>query len=330
MGKPNFYLMSGEDTFALLEEVKRWKSAFVEKFGDSDLEELDGDTASIEEINSAVRASPFLSEKRLVLLKNFLSTQKAEQANRLLPTLQQLPDSTVLILVETSEPDKRSSIFKAVIGMATQRLFVKPKGAQLSTWIIRRAEANGSTMDLHTAGALASWVGDDLFALSNEVQKLALYATASQHDGATPRITTAMIDLLVTDNLQQSIFTLTDQLSQKNFAGALRTISELEHQGESAGYIFSMITRQFRLLLEMKALAEAGESPAQIARSMAVHPFVVQNTVRFTKNFTSAQLRAALAALLTLDTRLKTGLIPLKPRDEDHFLLVLEKALMGA
>ena len=321
MGKPNFYLMSGEDRFSLQEEVKRWKNAFLEKFGDTDLEELDGESTDAETINGAIRAIPFLAEKRLVILKNFLSSKKADDANALLPTLEQLPDTTFLLMIE-AEPDKRTSIFKAITQIATQRLFMKPQGAQLNTWVVRRAETLGSRLDLQTAAYLVSWVGNDLHALYNEIQKLSLFCQGQP-------ITIPMIDLLVTDNVQNSIFTLTDQLSKKDFAGALATIDSLQKQGEEASFIFAMITRQFRLLLEMKALAEEGQAPTQIARTMAVHPFVVQNTLRFSKNFTHTQLRTALASLLTLDERLKTGRIPLKPRDEDHFLLALEKILLA-
>jgi DNA polymerase-3 subunit delta len=320
MAKPNFYLMSGEDHFSLQEEVKRWKNAFVEKFGDSDLEELDGELVDPETLSRTLRATPFLSEKRLVVLKNFLTSKKAEEANALLPTLEQLPDTTFLLMTE-AEPDKRTSIFKAVTQMATQRLFIKPKGAQLSTWVVRRMEALGAKIDTTTASYLVNWVGDDLSALMNEVQKLALYAQGQA-------VTVPMIDLLVSNQVEQSIFNLTDQLSKKDYAAVLATIDSLQKQGEEAAFLFAMITRQFRLLLEMKALSEEGKDQTQIARTMGVHPFVVQNTLRFSKNFTHGELRESLEQLLHLDERLKTGRIPLKPRDEDQFLLALEKILL--
>ncbi len=322
MAKPNFYFMAGEDTFSLVEEVNRWKDAFLEKYGDTDLEELDGENASVEVIANALQASPFLSPKRLVILRNFLATRKAEQANTLLPTLQKLPDSTFLLMAELSEPDKRSSIFKTVSTLATQRLFLKPKGAQLNLWIRRRVEALQAKIDSHVADYLISWVGDDLLRIQNEVEKLSLYAQGKP-------ITPAMIDELVADNVQKSIFTLTDQLAQKNYSAVLKTFEKLEQQGEEAGYLFAMVTRQFRLLLEIKALADQGQSPVSIAKTMAAHPFVVQSTLRYAKNFTYEQLESALRELLTLDRRLKTGLISLKPREEDPFLLQLEKIILA-
>lgn len=326
MGKPNFYFMSGEDRLSMLEEIDRWKSAFIEKYGDSDLEELDGQNASVEQIAGAIQAVPFLSPKRLVILKNFLSTHKADEANELLPALEKLSDETFLLIAETEEPDKRTSIVKAITQMATQRLFMKPKGAGLNLWVKRRAEALGAKIDPSTIDYLIRWVGEDLFTLQNELEKCALYAVAQ----GAPGISSTMIDELVADNVQKSIFTLTDQLSQKNHAGALETLEKLQSQGEEAGYLFAMITRQFRLLLEIKALSDEGQNPALIAKTMGVHPFVVQSTLRYSKTFTYQQLKHILAGLLVLDKRLKTGLISLKPREEDPFLLELEKLILSA
>ncbi|MFA5792992.1 MAG: DNA polymerase III subunit delta [Candidatus Gracilibacteria bacterium] len=322
MGKPNFYLMVGDDTFSLLEEATRWKNAFVEKFGNNDLEEFDGDSVSVEAIKGSLLATPFLSEKRLVILKNFLSSQKTEISQKLIATLEKIPDTTFLLMTETASPDKRTVAFKAISSLATNRLFLKPKGAQMNTWIIRHAESLGGKIDSSTAGYLANWVGDDLFSLYNEIQKLTLFARGE-------KITIGMIDSIVADNVQSSIFTLTDALGRKDGSLAIKTLKKLQNQGQDAVFIFSMIARQFRLLLEMKTRMERGSSPAQIARDMQVHPFVVENTLRFSKNFTVSKLKKGLAELLKLDKRLKTGAIPLKPREEDQYLLALERILIN-
>lgn len=322
MTEQNLFLMVGEDSFSLLQEVKRWKEAFVEKYGETDLEEIDGESTSIEQIIGSISTLPFLSEKRLVILRNFLSTQKAETANQLLPAIEKLPGTTVLVMIELKDPDKRTSIFKKLSTLATNRLFLKPKGAQLGTWIQRRGESHKTSIHPETAAYLASVIGDDLFALDQEVQKLCLYAQSQS-------ITREMIDELVTGNVQKSIFTLTDQLAQKNYSGALSTLEELQQQGEDPAFIFSMIVRQFRLILEMKALSEQNLPPAMMARKMGVHPFVVSSTLRFTKNFTYDYLKTTLAKFLDLDERLKTGRIPLKPREEDQYLLAIERILLS-
>lgn len=319
---PNLFLMVGEDHFSLLQEVRRWKSAFLEKWGDTDLEELDGETARFDQIAASLSTIPFLSKKRLVVIKAYFSSRKAEDAEKILPILEKIPETTIVLLVEGDGVDKRTRAFKLLSILAQNRLFLKPKGVQLTTWVQRRAEFHEGHMEGQTASTLVSFVGDNLFSLDQEIQKLCLLAQGKP-------ITQRMVEDVVTSTVQKSIFTLTDQLARKDFRGALFTLYQLQEQGEEAGFIFSMLCRQFRLLLEMKALAEENFTPTMIARKMNVHPYVVNNTVHFVKNFTQTELRKLLAIFLNIDTRLKTGLLQVKPREEDHFFLVIEKALLG-
>lgn len=315
--------MFGDDSFFLREELKRWKKAFVEKYGDSDLEEWDGEEVELEKLKSSLLAVPFLSEKRLIIIKNLLNGQKAESLKDLLPLFEKIPESTVLVLVEFKEPDKRTVAFKTLSRLASLRLFKKPEGAELNHWIQKRAEYHNGRLTWECATYLGNALQADLTRLDQEIQKLCLFARGKE-------ITVEMIDEVCGRKMEQSIFKLTDQLAQKDFAGALQSLEDLTNQGEEAGFIFSMIVRQFRLMLEMKALSEEGHPPQAIARKMEVHPFVISSTLRFAKNFTHDQLKSVLAAFLEIDERLKTGRLPLKPYQEDHFLLAVEKVLLSA
>lgn len=110
----------------MMEEVARWREAFLEKYGDSDLEELPGESIPLETLANALRARPFFADHRLVIVKDFLSTRKADDSNAILPWLNQIPEETFVLFVE-SHPDKRTSAFKALSTQATQRLFLTPK-----------------------------------------------------------------------------------------------------------------------------------------------------------------------------------------------------------
>ena len=322
MKKDNLVFMHGEDAFSLQQELDRWKHAFVRKHGDSNLEELDGTNVKPPTISESIRTLPFLGEKRLVILKNFLKHQKAEVSKELVPLLEKLSDSTVFLVAEFGDPDKRSALYKKLTQIATIRLFLAPKGTQLSTWIQRRAETHQAQIDFRSANILGNLLGEDLWSLENEIQKLSLFARGQA-------ITPEMIDQIVTGLIEQSIFTLTDQLAHKNTSGALRTIRMLQDQGHGGPYLFAMIVRQFRLMLEMKSLGEEGKGQPEIARLMAVHPFVVKKTLGYCKNFTSSKLKAALRELLEVERRLKTGLIHLRPREEEQYLLAIERVLIS-
>ena len=322
MRKPNLVFMHGEDSFSLQQELKHWRKAFIEKYDETNLENLDGSSGNPEEIAAAINAMPFLSEKRLVIVKNFLASNKAEKQKPLIPILENIPDTTVLVIAETSPPDKRSALFKHLNTNASIRLFEKPKGLALTTWIVRRAQSHGGNINNQAANYLSEALSGNLWKIENEVQKLSLYAKGEP-------ITTEMIDQLVTGSIEQSIFTMTDQLAKKDMAGALKTLKRLQSQGQEAPFIFAMITRQFRLMLEMKSLSENNTPSNAIAQKMGVHPYVVQTTLKQCRNFTHSQLKRALHKLLEIDRRLKTGGIHLRQREEEQYLLAVERVLLA-
>jgi DNA polymerase-3 subunit delta len=142
-------------------------------------------------------------------------------------------------------------------------------------------------------------------------------------------ITPAMVDLITTGGIEQSIFTMTDQLARRDTAGAMRTLKKLQEQGQDAVFIFSMVVRQFRLMIEIKSLLEERIPANIIAKKTGAHPFVVQNTSKQCKNFTNSQLKRALRKLLEIDRRLKTGRIHLRPREEEQYLLAIERILLS-
>ncbi len=322
MQKPNLVFMYGEDTFSLRNELQRWKKAFIEKYDDMNLEELDGSKTSVEEIGGAITAMPFMSERRLVILKDFLASKKADDQKKLVPLIEKLSDETVFVIAENSTPDKRTSAFKTLSKQATVKIFNTPEGAALTSWLVQRFHAHKGQIDYRTATYLISAAGNDLWKLENEAQKLSLYA---KNQPVTPD----MIDKLVVGSIQQSIFTLTDQLAQKDTKGALRTIRKLQANGQEAPYLFAMIARQFRLMLEIKSLTEQNTPQPAIASKMKVHPYVVKTVASQCRNFTHTQLRRALRKLLEIDRRLKTGRIHLRQREEEQYLLAIEKILLS-
>lgn len=305
----------------MLQELKRWREGFVEKYGESEMEEWDAGDADLTVLRSSLLSVPLFSEKRLIIVKNLLQNPKRDGLEPLLDSLEKLPDTTVAVFAELDGPDKRTTAFKRLSGLGTTKLFLKPKDAQLESWAMRRAEQYGAHLDLAGARYLISLVGDDGFTLDHEINKLSLFTEG----GA---IHVSHIEELIQNQVQKSVFALTDALAKKDTTLALRILRDLQEGGEDAGFLFSMMARQFRLLLEMKSLSEKGHNPTMIARDMAVHPFVVSSTLRYTKNFTHEKLHQILRHFLTIDRRVKSGLLPLKPREEDHFFLAIERIFL--
>jgi DNA polymerase-3 subunit delta len=82
-------------------------------------------------------------------------------------------------------------------------------------------------------------------------------------------------------------------------------LHELLAAGESPLGIVALTAYQTRTLMQVKALAERGLRPQQIASTAGMSPFVVEKSMALARRFTIAQLEAAHRSLLEIDTGLK-------------------------
>jgi DNA polymerase-3 subunit delta len=70
-----------------------------------------------------------------------------------------------------------------------------------------------------------------------------------------------------------------------------------------------MVTRQLRIILLCKCLAEKNTPRAQIASELKIHDFVVNEALSHGKSFSREKLISALENCLDTDIRIKSGLI---------------------
>jgi DNA polymerase-3 subunit delta len=266
---------------------------------------------------------PFLSEKRLIIIKDLLADNTADTQEKIIESLENTPDFCVLVFVENKTPDRRLSAFKHLSKTATTEEFQPPNPIQLTNWILKETQERKGSIAKPEAEFLGGVTGPDLWKLSNEINKL-----ISSTNG-TP-ITKKLIEDLVTPSLSSSIFKLTDALAGKNRHDSLRIFKTLVDSGEDPAMIFYMIARHFRILIQTHFLANQGDSPQSIAKKLKQHPFAVMNAFNQSKNFTSEKLKEMYAQLLEIDKSFKTGKIKITVEDNSELLLELEKLIIQA
>ena len=71
--------------------------------------------------------------------------------------------------------------------------------------------------------------------------------------------------------------------------------------------IFSMIVRQYRLLLLTKELLSGGATQQEIERTLKVRDFVARNLMGQCRNFDQETLDGIYQRLVEVDERVKTG-----------------------
>lgn len=299
-----FYLFHGRDIFSRDEYV----SKLLAKQGDPDMVSLNttrlDSRLTFTELQQACDAMPFLAPVRIVIVHDLLASVPDKAfMEKLEGYLPQLPATTRLIFLEAHPLPENHRIIRLAEKEATghARRFDQLQEAELERWLREHVTARGAQIAPKATQLLASNVGSDLQAMTNEVEKLVLY----KEPGATIEVEDVL--LLSPYAAEVSIFELVDALGARQGAQAARLFQEKIYAGADPFYLFSMFIRQFRLLLQTKSLQEAGENPAGIAAQLKVRPFVAEKLARQARGYTPPQLEQIYRRLLEMDVDAKTG-----------------------
>lgn len=308
-----FYIFHGDDDLRIDEEVGAMLARMREQpNGDLNTAEFDGAVASIPEMFGAAMAYPFLSDKRLVIVKGMLAwiTRKGagdagkQAVERLLDGLPGLPDWARVVFVERGKlPDSHKILKLAQTDPnGYEKAFIVPRDS--TGWIIKRAkDVYGAAIEPAAATALATVTVGDLRRADNELLKLVSYV------GDERPINEADVMLLTPYVAEASMFEMVDALAEGRGKTAISLTLRLLDQESDVFGLYGMITRQFRLLLLAKEHLSGGGSPRDIAQAISVHPYVAEKLAKQTRSFTLDQLETIYRALQDYDFKMKTGQI---------------------
>jgi len=302
----------GDDTFRAREKVRQMQDAFREKFDPSGLNTTifpeEGKTTI--EVGAALQAmcsAPFLAPKRLVILKDLLSSWKKADVTVWKEGVSHVPESSIVIFWETAEPAviEKNILFQELQkqGQVHGYSFPKLKEVALEKWVRERIKLLGGTMENHALRLLVEYSGADLWRLQTELEKLVAYAEGQE-------ITEEMVREMVPASFEEHVFAFIDAVSQKDGKRILELLREERWAGTSDHYLLSMLTRQIRLLLGARALFEKHQgriSKDQLKDGLSVHPFVAQKLLFQLKGFSLDVLREAHGVLYHYDRFIKSG-----------------------
>src|SRR5262249_15216840 len=175
----------------------------------------------------------------------------------------------------------------------------------LQGWVAEQFKLQGASAEPEACRALVELVGDDLYELAIEVDKLAVWA-----DGA--RLTVGDVDALVAPRAETSSFALTDAWGARDLVGVLDAAEALlERSGDPRSRtiprVASILTSHVARIRACQALDAEGVSAKDAAGRLRQHPFYVQKLYAQSRNFSPEELRRATVRLAALDHALKGG-----------------------
>lgn len=299
-----FYLFHGKDTHSQREYLAK----LTAKLGDPAMLDLNttrlAGNVTFRQLQEATAVMPFLAKYRLVIVTGLFAAKPDKKfMDQLAAYLPQLPDTARLVFLESDALPSNHALVKLAEQSENGHVkqFDLPEGQALEKWIREQVAERHGRIQSHAVHLLAANVGSNLAALGNELEKLVLYK------GEGEEITAADVNLLSPYAAETSIFELVDAIGSRNSKRASLLLQQKFSEGADPFGLFPMFVRQFRLLIQVKELADAGKRPPAIGQELKLHSFVVGKLYQQSQGFSLPQLEQIYRHLLDIDVGAKTG-----------------------
>jgi DNA polymerase-3 subunit delta len=292
-------LLYGNDSFRSLKKLREIVGGYQKARALApDLKYFDFSTDSFERFYDQFQTGSIFAQKKLFVLKNAFSNQdfkgKFRKSGRKF-----IASKHLIVFYEKKKLLKKDSFFVFLQKNGRWQDFETLAPAALADWLKqefsrRRAEATPAG-----AALLISFVGNDLWRLSNEVEKLAILRLNAG------KITPEDVRLMVKAKLEPQIFRTIELIAKKQRSLAVNLLHQHLAAGDSPLYLLSMIAFQFRKLLIVSDRLSRGLSPWELNW----RPFLIKKTAQLARQFTFEELKDIYRQIIRTDAEIKNGKI---------------------
>jgi len=224
------------------------------------LSEYEGATAELAAVLDDLRTLPFLSDRRLVVVREadtFITRYRPE-----LEEYFESPSPTGVLLMEcrTFAASTRLAKRVAVVGQAVACEAVKP--FSLPGWLSARSQrVHGKRLEPSAAALLREYTGADLGLLDSELQKLALYV------GQRATITAAGVEAAVAHTREEQVWGILSAVAAGDEATAMASWEQVWETDRAApARAIGGIAFKVRQLLNAKRAQLAGASMPELMK----------------------------------------------------------------
>ncbi len=255
------YVIAGKDDALVNAHCSRLLDKLIEPSQRATgLFDADAATVMVSEVLDELRTAPFLTDKRVVLIKG---ADKFISENRLL--LEKYFDNPcrsgrLVLTVKTWGP--RTKLARKLPKAGKLIYATQPKGRELTQRLIQYAsEAHDKKLAQDAAWLLIELAGDELPRLYSEIDKLALFADSEK------AITTEHIESLTGHNRLFNAFAVIDAVIAGDQGRAAERLRAMFAQDKSAEFsVVGAFAYHFRRMFNAKVLLDKGLRTHEIAK----------------------------------------------------------------
>lgn len=258
-------------------------------------------------ILSEILSSPFLAEKRLIVVENILSISDKEFLGGLIERIEdkKIPESNIVIFWQSEKLSKVKEAKELEAILKKEKYvqeFVALEGSSLSAWITSEVKKRNGKISNPAISYLTQNTVGDIWFLSSLLDQLTAYAAGKE-------IELSQVNLFLDEKVDDNAFNMVEAVVSGNKKQAYKLLQEQRRIGEDNFKIFGLIVWQFRTLLALRSLFEAEDNlnSDAMAKTLGIHPFVVKKNMALVKRYNKKQLSDVYVQLLDMDFKAKTG-----------------------
>ena len=261
---------------------------------------LDGNEAQIGQVLDELRTLPFLSDRRVVLIKeadDFVSKNRPS-----LETYFDRPCTSATLILAVNTWLKSTKLAKKLDAVGELITVDPPKPWQMPAEAVTYTQTQHQKK-LHPQAAqlLVELTGDDWIRVCNEIDKLVIFAPEA------PTLNVDHVEQLIGHNRVYGAFEVIDAMSAGDRPQALKRLRNMFAEDKNAQYtVVGAFAYHVRRLFQGKAMLSQGQSPQATAQALKLwgrKEAFFQQLQRLTLD----QLGEQLKQLAQIDFHIKTG-----------------------
>lgn len=312
----NVLLLFGQEDFLI-----QWaKNTLIDKFinpavKDMDLTVLKEDELTVENIIEACETFPFMSQKKIVIAKDFEGLKKINakgfgerEKAKLLDYIQNPNENTLLVFIK-NDIEVKNPIYKAIENKGGAYDFKPLDMNSLKGFISKRFKNQNIEISQNQIREIIDISGYNhketeytIWNLDNDIKKIIALSNGKG-------IKDDDIYLGIQGDLDTFVFNFLDGLTTGKRDKAFSLLENiLRGKGEPYA-IVGLLVNHFELMLQVKEYKDDGVSQAEIQKTLKLNEFRLKKILETVEFFTVKKLKELLIYLYEIDRNVKKGLI---------------------
>ena len=267
----NIYLIYGNEDYLI---NKNLTDILKEIDSNDNISRYNLDTDSIESVLIDASTVSMFDDKKVLICdnSNFLTASSSlESDENFLRYLEHpFPEVYLIFIVRNEKLDERKKVTKALKKISKVIVCNKIENYDLNNYVYEYITDHGYKIDRKNIDIILKRSLYNLSIITNELEKLFIYKDKDNN------ITKEDLDKVISSNINDNIFDLTNMIVNKDKSRLIETYNNLIRMGEDPFKLMVTLSNQYRLILEVKLMVKNGYRDDEIISKLKEHPYRIK------------------------------------------------------